>query len=151
MNERNQSLTPARLSARQWPPKSHKFPATFYLGKETVGILKNINVNFVDFYDKIVNDSIEKAKNEKFHWVCENMKSFDLSFYIPMQIMNSPDQKIKNVLIMLNDLNEIRHIHYSHYDRIGVSLASHGIGAVLYPTPFHLNRASYLEERFRKE
>lgn len=151
MTIKYQSLPLARLSARQWPPKSHKFPVTFNLDKETVGILKNIDVKLVKFYNKIVNNSLKEAKKGKFHWVCENAKTFDLSFYVPMNVMNLPHQKIQNVLIMLNGLNEIEHIHYSQYDRIGASLAFSGIGAVLYPTPFHLNRTTYLEERFKKE
>lgn len=151
MSEKHQSLRLARLSARQWPPKSHKFPITFNLGKETVGILKSIDVKLVDFYNNVVNKSLEKASNGEFHWVCKNVKSFDLSFYVPLNIMNFPHHKIQNLLIMLNGLNEIQHIHYSHYDRIGASLAFNGIGATLYPTPFHLNRTSYLEERFKKE
>jgi len=151
MTKKYQSLTLARLSARQWPPKSHKFPITFNLGSETVGILKNIDVKLVKFYNDIVNNSLKKAKKREFHWVCENVKSFDLSFYIPMNVMNLPHQKIQNVLIMLNGLNEIENIHYSHYDRIGASLAASRIGTVLHPTPFHLNRTSYLKECFKKE
>ena len=102
-----------RLSARQWPPKPHKIPITLNLGKETVSLLKNIDVELVNFYDEVVNNSAKNAKNGEFHWVCENVKSFDLSFYLPISIMNFPDQKIQNVLIMLNGINEIQHIHYS--------------------------------------
>ncbi|MBI4743647.1 MAG: alpha/beta hydrolase [Actinobacteria bacterium] len=148
-NKRQDLPTLGRLGARQWPPKSHKFPITFSLDKETMGLLKNINVKLVRFYDEVVNSSQEKARKNEFHWVCEHVKSFDLSFYVPLNAVSLPLQKIQNLLIMLNGLNEIEHIHYSHYDRIGASLALRYIGAVLFPTPFHLNRTSYLEERFR--
>ncbi len=51
---------------------------------------------------------------------------------------------------MLNGLNEIHNSHYVHYDRFGEAFASHGVGSMLLPTPFHLNRTPYLTKDDRE-
>lgn len=149
LKEQAKETSRSRHGARQWPPQPHKYPVTFSLG-ETVGILKDINVNMLNYYETTVRKSAELDGSDEFHWVCRGVKSFDLSFYVPLNVMSVGDEKIQEVVIMFNGLNEIANRHYAHYDRLGASLALNGIGAVLYTTPFHLNRTPYLERKFRK-
>lgn len=139
-----------RIGARAWPPKIHKFPITFSQGNEAVGLLKSVSVDLSKYY----NDTLERSRNlrsmKKSHWVCEQLEKFDLSFYLPIHVLSTPSQKLNTIVIMINGLNEITHVNFAHYDRIGAALASKGIGAILHPSPFHLNRAAYMEQRFKK-
>lgn len=138
-----------RLGARSWPPRAHKFPVTFNLGKESTGVLKSVKVELLGYYKKALRAQKQRTPNQ-FRWVCDHVREFDLSFYIPIDVMNMPGHKIRHVVIMVNGLNEIAHLHYGHYDRIGAALAVRGMGAILCPSPFHLNRTPYFDARFQK-
>lgn len=142
-----EDLHPARVQRagpRSWPPTSHKYPVAFNAGQEATGILKSIAVTLLPYYQKML-DRRDRV------WTCDHVREFDLSIYVPLDLLDRRKARINNVVIMLNGLNEVSHLHYSHYDRIGARLASRGIGAILYPTPFHLNRAAYLEPCYRVE
>lgn len=142
-----ENLHPVRVQRsgpRSWPPKPHRDPVAFNAGQEATGILKSITVTLLPHYQKIL-DQRDRV------WTCDHVREFDLSFYVPLDILDRRKARIDNVVIMLNGLNEISHLHYNHYDRIGARLASRGIAAILYPTPFHLNRAAYLEPCYRVE
>lgn len=139
---------PARAGARAWPPRPHAFPVTFNLGKETTGLLKGIKVQLLPYYQEILDKHRGNRKSGKSHWVCDHVEQFDISFYVPHDAMQIPDNRLDHIVIMVNGLNEIDHIHYAHYDRLGAALAFRGLGAALYPTPFHLNRTPYIDRRF---
>jgi pimeloyl-ACP methyl ester carboxylesterase len=132
-----------RGGPRAWPPIPHKDPVTFNAGQEAVGILKSVTVELLpQFQDLLQPGSV---------WTCDQLREFDLSFYVPLDIFNRKDATMSDVLIMVNGLNEVNYIHYAHYDRIGAHLASQDIGAILHPTPFHLNRTAYLHPRFKTD
>lgn len=122
---------------RLWPSRPHCLPVVFKTGNETIGLLKSIKPSFSNYYSQLV--------NKPTLWEIGNCFYFDCSFYFPHQIMTCVDEKVDNVLVMLNGLNEIYNNHYMHYDRIGAALAFRQFGVVLYPTPFHLNRTPYLK------
>jgi pimeloyl-ACP methyl ester carboxylesterase len=117
---------------------------------EHTGVVKSIKVELTKYYSTLVNESRGK-KDDEFHWWCGHNEEFDLSIYIPLEVMNHPNRKLSNVLVMVNGLNETHHIHYSHYDRIGAYLAPRGICGILYPAPFHLNRTAYTLSSFEAE
>ncbi len=133
-----------RSGPRSWPPKPHKDPIAFNAGQEATGLLKAISVKLLPYYQTLLDrrDGV---------WTCDQVREFDLSFYVPLDILDRRTARIHNIVIMVNGLNEIRHVHYRHYDRIGARLASRGIGAILSPTPFHLNRAAYIERRYERQ
>lgn len=64
---------------------------------------------------------------------------FHLRFYIPKTALINKEQKIRDLVIMFNGLNEVE--RFDLYDLLGQHLSDQGIGAVLLPTPYHLNRS----------
>lgn len=126
---------------RKWPPKPHKYPVVFKLGNETTGLLKSVNHDQLESYNK------NKKKRKKVIWETDHCFNFDVSFYLHHDIINSQTKKVNDFIIMLNGLNEIHNSHYSHYDRIGAALAYRNYGVALHPTPFHLNRTPYMLEK----
>jgi hypothetical protein len=137
-------------SPRTWPPIVHKYPATFHPGTEHTTVVKSIKVDLLDYFANLVRQSRQKTDDE-FHWWCEHVEEFDLSIYLPLEVMNHPSKKVSSVLVMVNGLDETHNIHYSHYDRIGGYLAPRGICGILHPTPFHLNRTAYTRSSFKDE
>jgi pimeloyl-ACP methyl ester carboxylesterase len=129
----------------------HKYPATFHLGREHTGVVKSIKVHLLDYYDNLLKQSRQKEDQGQFHWVCKHVEEFDLSIYLPLEVMNHPSKKVSSVLVMVNGLNETHNIHYAHYDRIGGYLAPRGVCGILHPTPFHLNRTAYTSSDFKDQ
>ena len=139
----------SRLGARAWPPRCHKYPITFSRSNETIGLLKSVSVDLSEYYKRIYSKYNSYKNGNRSHWVCDQLKTFDLSFYLPINILGTSNQKVNTVVIMINGLNEIFNANFMHYDRMGLALASRGIGVILHPSPFHLNRAAYMKNRFK--
>lgn len=133
---------------RIWPPQPHRFPVAFKLGNETTGVLKSVSARPSSYYEGRLQEARRRGGT---FFETDHCFNFDCSFYFPHQVTGSPSRTVNNVLIMLNGLNEIHNVHFAHYDRIGAALAFRGLGVVLYPTPFHLNRTPYLVAGRRNE
>lgn len=127
---------------RPWPPRSHHLPAVFESGNEVVGLLKRVKFEPSKYFE----DRLSTTVFEVGHCF-----DFDASFYFGNHLLNSEDKKVEDVVVMLNGLNEINNAHFSHYDRFGAAFAARGLGAVLLPTPFHLNRVPYLTEEHKEQ
>ena len=135
---------------RPWPPTPHRLPVTANVGRETTAMSKSRKVTLLDFYRRQLEENRGKQESE-FHWVYDALEEFDLTFYASLDVMNMPEKRMDNLVVLVNGLNEIDYIHFSHYDRIGAYLAPREIGAVLHATPFHLSRTAYLDQRFKAD
>lgn len=70
----------------------------------------------------------------------KNLKedSYHLRFYFPKSTILRRENKIKHLVIMFNGMDETD--EFLLYDTLGEYFVNQGMGAVLIPTPLHLNR-----------
>lgn len=108
---------------------------------ECVIILKNFKSPITPYYKKLIGLSNE--------YDIEANLDFYLRFYFPKQQITTPEERPNKIIIMLNGLNEIYIKHFNLYDRLGESFARLGITSILFPTPFHLNRAAVKKESLK--
>ena len=118
---------------------------TRYSDSECVIVAKLFRAPITYYYDKLKT----LKKEGKIHYNMEFNFEFYLRFYFPKKQMTTIDSKSERLIIMFNGLNEIKDINFSLYDRLGRSFASMGFPAVLFPTPFHLNRAAINTSKFK--
>ncbi len=98
--------------------------------------LMQINLEIEESARKYLSDKIKNV--EEVDIVNKLDKGFHLRFYLPKQIISTIDQKIDEVVILLNGMNELDYFHF--YDMIGEFFAEKNIAAILLPTPMNLNR-----------
>lgn len=115
---------------------------TIEYNNECVKIAKDFKAPITPYYKKLKGLSNEYDINANL--------DFYLRFYFPTQLITTPEARPDKLVIMLNGLNEIYLRHFNLYDRLGESFARLGITSVLFPTPFHLNRAAIKKESIKK-
>ena len=111
---------------------------TRYSDNDCVIVAKLFRAPITHYYKKLR----ELKDNGKINFNIEFNFEFYLRFYFPKKQMTTINSKSDQLIIMFNGLNEVKDLNFSLYDRLGRSFASQGFPAVLFPTPFHLNRAA---------
>lgn len=111
---------------------------TRYSDNDCVIVAKLFRAPITHYYKKLR----ELKDNGKINFNIEFNFEFYLRFYFPKKQMTTINSKSDRLIIMFNGLNEVKDLNFSLYDRLGRSFASQGFPAVLFPTPFHLNRAA---------
>ncbi len=114
---------------------------------ECVVIAKLFRAPITNYYKKL-----KKLKKEgKFVFNIDFNFKFYLRFYFPKKQLTTVNSKAERLVVIFNGLNEVNDMNFSLYDRLGKSLASNGFPTVLFPTPFHLNRAAIDTRNFEWE
>lgn len=106
---------------------------------------------------KLFNDSNQttKVRNEQLfnkfqpHKLIDDInKKFYCRCWLPKNIIGTKGKKIEKVVILFNGLNETEHFHL--YDLLGSFFSENGYGAILLPTPLHLNRRVIEDGKIKK-
>jgi len=114
---------------------------TRFSDSECVIVAKPFRAPMTSYYKelKALKTSGQISYNIEFNF------EFYLRFYFPKTQLTTVNSKADRLIVMFNGLNEVEDVHFSLYDRLGRSFASQGFPSVLFPTPFHLNRAAIQE------
>ncbi|NOX64329.1 MAG: hypothetical protein GXO85_00690 [Chlorobi bacterium] len=111
---------------------------TRYSDNEFVIVAKLFRAPITNYYKNLIN----LKEDGKFVFNIDFNFKFYLRFYFPKKQLTTINSKTERLIIMFNGLNEVNDVNFSLYDRLGKSFASQGFPAVLFPTPFHLNRSA---------
>ncbi len=101
------------------------------------GLLRKFKAPLTKYYNELL------LAEERYNYDIHPNLNFDLRFYFPPTVADG--QKVKHLIIMYNGFDEFLPEHLGVYNRLGSEFALKNMASVLFPTPFHMNRASTLK------